>query len=120
MNLVAVFIGGGIGSLCRYGMSVLLINNKGSHFPLATFLSNLLACIILALILVFLKDKIQHFPFLAPLLITGFCGGFSTFSTFSLETMELLNTGNYTWAILNVLVSVALGIGVLWFFKSLA
>jgi CrcB protein len=47
------------------------------------------------------------------LLITGFCGGFSTFSTFSYETFELMRSGQYWFATANVLVSVALGVGVL-------
>jgi len=83
LNFFWVFLGGGLGSICRYGISKLL---SGNHFdfPLATLLANIISCIILGYLFgVTLKAGLTNQAKL--LWMTGFCGGFSTFSTFSLE-----------------------------------
>lgn len=105
IQALAVFIGGGLGSLARYGIS-LWIKTSGFELPLATLLANVLSTTILGLAVVKLAGNNQSlwFAFLA----IGFCGGFSTFSTFSYETLALLRSGQLWWAILNVVVSVAL------------
>lgn len=104
MNYLMVFIGGGLGSLCRYGIARLMSSYTGL-FPLATFLANAISCIILgALIAYHLKNGMGQG--LRLMLITGFCGGFSTFSTFSYETFELLQNGDYTTAFANMLFSL--------------
>lgn len=118
MNVLAVFIGGGLGSLARYGISVLLLRSSWNQLPVATFVSNILACLVLLSMLVLFREKITNLPWLAPLMITGFCGGFSTFSTFSLETANLLQHGNYGWAAANILLSLSFGIGVFLWFKA--
>ena len=117
MNVLAVFFGGGLGCLCRYGMSVFVMKQNWTHFPLATFLSNLLACIIMAGALYYFKDKLQS-TYLMPLLITGFCGGFSTFSSMSYESAQLIQQGQHFWAILNIGISLFFGLGVFWIFRS--
>ena len=118
MNFLAVFVGGGLGSLSRYLLGLFISKIDWPNFPLATFLANILACSILALTLFFLKDKLEQSSALALLIITGFCGGFSTFSTFSLETVQLIQQGNSLWAILNVAISLIFGIGIIWLLKT--
>ncbi|MFK7755625.1 MAG: fluoride efflux transporter CrcB [Flavobacteriales bacterium] len=104
MNLLAVFIGGGLGSLARYGISCSIPKHM-TNFPLATFLSNLLACILLAFIVkLSFTEKIDSRIVL--LAATGFCGGFSTFSTFSLENIKLIQDGMVGMALLNAIVSI--------------
>jgi CrcB protein len=105
-SLLAVFIGGGLGSLCRYGVSRLTLSFFHGSFPVATLISNLTSTLLLSLILAFWGPKSGQDSFWYLLLTVGFCGGFSTFSTFGLETFMLMKSAQYGWALLNVICSV--------------
>ncbi len=100
-----IFLGGGIGSVTRYAVSMGVLKFS-KHFPLGTFISNISASILLAVILLYLEAKGTSNNELRLFLVTGFCGGFSTFSTFSFETFELLKSGHTTLAFINVAGSV--------------
>ena len=114
-NLFAVFIGGGIGSVVRFGISMLMYQYYKTVFPLATLLSNVFSCLVFGLAIYLLGEKLNTEMSLRLLIITGFCGGFSTFSAFSYETVELMKSGNTVYAILNVVVSIVLCFGILFF-----
>lgn len=109
MTALYVFIGGGIGSLFRFGISSLVSKSSDVRFPFATFISNFLACLLLLVFIALAKEKYADQSWFAPLLITGLCGGFSTFSTFSYENYMLFQQGNIALLLLNVSVSLALG-----------
>ena len=118
MNAVfAVFIGGGLGSVCRYALS-LWLGKHSSGFPSATFAANILSCIVLALAWMYAAKHIDMNPELKLMILVGFCGGFSTFSTFSLETFQLLEEGKFFLAAIYVLLSVSLCLGILAFLFS--
>jgi len=100
-----VFLGGGLGSLARFYIS--LFASKFSYtFPYPTLISNITASIILGVVAAFIFG--QSGNMLRYLVIIGFCGGFSTFSSFSFETFELLRDGQLGLAVLNVLLSTLL------------
>ena len=115
-NFLYVFLGGGIGSAARFGISVLMMTYYRGSFPMATLISNTLSCLVLSLAIFFLGEKSNMNLSLWFLIITGFCGGFSTFSAFSYETIELVKGGNLMYAVLNVAISILTCFGIMWIF----
>ena len=114
MNIwAAVFLGGGIGSLLRFGMSRLLLalDIRGA-FPWATFAANVLSVVILAWVLLRLPEHFQQRPALAAFITIGVCGGFSTFSTFSYENFLLVKEGLPGIALANIAVNVVACLGI--------
>lgn len=106
-----VFLGGGFGSICRYGL-ILLLQPWQPRFPWATLLANALACLALGALLGWqqhglLSDQRRL------LLATGFCGGFSTFSTFTADGWRLFQQGQATMAVVNIVLSLTLCFGCL-------
>jgi fluoride exporter len=99
--IMLVFAGGGIGSVCRYAINRLSARFL-AVFPFGTLFSNVLSCLLMGLIVGFSFRRADFDPALKLLLLTGFCGGFSTFSSFTLETYELARTGYPGIAFLNV------------------
>lgn len=113
-TLLLVGLGGGIGSIFRYTTSVLAHRYIQGLFPWATFIVNILGCLAIGLLVgYFAKNNIEHAN-LKLLFISGFCGGFTTFSAFALENMKLFQSGNPVLALAYVLLSVVLGITAVW------
>jgi len=107
MAYLMVFIGGGLGSLCRYGFAQWLGQYK--EFPLGTFAANGVSCIILGALVALASRQILPLEYRL-LLITGFCGGFSTFSTFSNELVQLFKQGEWGVGFAYLLGSLLIGI----------
>tara|TARA_B100000925_G_scaffold130988_1_gene97992 strand:+ start:5311 stop:5685 length:375 start_codon:yes stop_codon:yes gene_type:complete len=109
MAYLAIFLGGGAGSVLRFSMSKAMVAQGWLQGHWATLAINVLASFALVLIVDAYDDKSKLFYLL--LLGTGFCGGWSTFSTFSYETISLVGEGRLTEAVLYVVLSVVLGAG---------
>ncbi len=105
-NALLVIAGGGAGALLRYIIS-LTIKNSSSGFPLSTFLINVSGCFLIGILYSVLGTQHQN---LKLLLIVGLLGGFTTFSSFGVETIQLFNNGHYSTAIFYVLLSNICGI----------
>lgn len=112
MNYLIVFAGGGIGAALRHGFNVLFARAFGTAFPYATLFENVTGSLAMGLLIAtfaFKSDIPQHMRLF---LTTGILGGYTTFSTFSLDTALLYERGdNLGMAALYVLLSVALSIG---------
>lgn len=115
--LLAIFLGGGLGSLARFGISRLALQFFPTSFPWGTLAANVLSCLMLVVFVgAIARQSLGTFWF--ALLIIGFCGGFSTFSTFSYENVLLIQNGKWGLAVANIGLSVVTCVALLiWLLK---
>lgn len=113
-TLLLIAFGGGIGSVLRYLTSVLVQKYYASVFPLATLITNVLGCFIIGLLMgVFEKNQVVTSD-LKWLFVTGFCGGYTTFSTFGYENISLFQNNNSALAFLYIGGSIFMGLFAVW------
>jgi len=105
-QLLYILIGGGLGSVCRYLVSEYAPHYYKGEFPVGTFTANIIGCLVIGIF----AATIHANSTLNAFLITGFCGGFTTFSSFSKETFLFLSEKKIKIAIIYVLSSTILGI----------
>jgi fluoride exporter len=107
---LAVAVGGAIGSLARFWITLAMTALTGPQFPWGTLLINVLGSFVIGLVAGFtlVPARVAMHPDLRIFLMTGFCGGFTTFSSFSLQTLELMQAGELVQALGYVLGSVVL------------
>lgn len=108
-NCLIVGLGGAAGTVSRYLLGLLPFKPQ-SGFPLITLLINVAGAFLIGLVIAFAVKNQSVDSSLLLLLKIGFCGGFTTFSTFSLETAELFQNGKYFIALSYIILSVALSI----------
>lgn len=112
-QLLLIGIGGALGAISRYGLSSLVYGITGREFPWGTLVVNLLGSFCIGLLSVWLIERLASTD-LRALLIVGFLGALTTFSTFSIETLALLEEGALTRAFANVLTSVIVCVAAAW------
>ncbi|SEQ76715.1 camphor resistance protein CrcB [Amphritea atlantica] len=108
LHLLSVAAGGATGALARYWVSGVLVNNAQYKLPYGTMLCNVLGSFLMGVFFVLIMEKARINPELRPILMVGFLGAFTTFSTFSLEAVTMLQEGHIMSAAIYILMSVVL------------
>ena len=112
--IILVGLGGGLGSILRYLTAVVVNKYFQQSFPWATFAANVIGCFIIGMLLgIFERHQFTN-PDLKYLFIAGFCGGYTTFSAFAAENVNLFQSGNTLTALLYITASVLTGIFAVW------
>ncbi len=109
MNVLVIGIGGFVGAVARYGIAVWIGQRWGRSFPLGTFVVNVSGSFLIGLMMTLMAERFTENPQWRLLLIVGFLGAYTTFSTFEYETGGLLKDGEWLFAGLNVVLSVFVG-----------
>ena len=108
--LLLVGAGSFLGGICRYLLSLLFVHKQPHAFPYGTLIVNILGCLLIGILVGYAER--WHFPKeLRLFMATGLLGGFTTFSSFSNETVILFHNGYYSYAVVYVLASMIIGIG---------
>ena len=114
--LILVFIGGGIGSAARYAVTTMVKNLIATSFPFGTLAVNIVGSFLMGIIITIITGKFNYDSENARLLLTvGFLGGFTTFSSFSIETLTLIENRELFFAISNVAANIIFGLIAAWF-----
>jgi CrcB protein len=108
--ILAVAAGGATGALSRYGLDSWIERRTESVFPWATFLINASGCLAVGFIIAALVDRHRAPQWVRTGLVVGFCGGYTTFSTFAQETLDLVKEGDNTVALATVAANVLVGL----------
>ncbi len=113
---LAIGLGSGLGAMMRYLYSLVAAALPGPVFPWSTLIVNVLGSLLIGFFATLTEPDGRLFagPVTRQFALTGFCGGFTTFSVFSLETVRLVEQGAYGWAGTNVLVSLLLWLPAVW------
>lgn len=113
-SIILVFFGGGLGSVLRYIINLLIKNPEG-QFPINTFLVNMFGSFLIGIILGYFLDNNDLNNNLVFFLVIGFCGGLTTFSSFTYDSYELISFGKIFYLIIYNFLSLTIGVALVYF-----
>lgn len=120
--LLVIALGGGLGALARFGLSRWLPTEPG-RFPWGTFVTNVLGCLLIGVLMVLVTEVLQAHPLVRPFFGVGVLGGFTTFSTYAVETQGLLKPGTVVLAFVylagTVIVAMLAVLAGVWLTRSI-
>ena len=111
MKLLMAGLGGAAGSMARYLVTGLAHRLLDTRFPIGTLAVNAIGCLVIGVLMSLIEDRQLLAPETRVLLMVGLLGGFTTFSAFGYETIQMLRHGDLRFAALNIAANVALGLG---------
>jgi CrcB protein len=114
LNLLLIAIGGALGSVARYTLSIVILRVSGTLFPLGTFVVNVIGCLVFGAIAGAASQRVQLAPPMRLFLLTGILGGFTTFSSYAFESFTLVRDGQFLWASMNIAGQVIAGLAGMW------
>jgi len=113
-QILSIAAGGAIGAVMRYWVSTGVYSLLGRGFPYGTLAVNVVGSLLMGFLYVLLLERMTTGPELRAALLIGLLGAFTTFSTFSIETLNLIEQADFVKAGLNVLISVVACVGATW------
>ena len=120
MSYLLILAGGGVGSLARYLVGSAVMTRLVTRFPLGTLVVNVTGSFLIGLLMTLLTERFQPHPNWRLVLVVGFLGGYTTFSSFEWETYAAVRDGGFWIGLANVVGSVSLGYAAVWLGALLA
>jgi fluoride exporter len=115
LNTFLIFLGAGAGGVFRYWISNITYGLLGRQFPYGTLVVNVSGCFLMGLLFVLILERFNGIgPLLRSFFLIGLLGGYTTFSSFSIETLNLFESGAYLSTALNILLSIILCMAAAW------
>jgi CrcB protein len=114
MKILLIGVAGLVGTLLRYWLSGVVARRYGETFPAGTLVVNVVGCFLAGLLFYLMQERFLVNQTLRTVVMIGFLGGFTTFSSYGLQTFTLLRDGEFAFAALNLLISNAVGLLMVW------